>query len=275
MKVLIIGATGMLAKPVIEQLAGCKHSLRLFSRSIQASHFDDRYEIMQGDLFDPQNLSKAIEGCDAIHINISKLDEGEAVELIARAAQEHKIKLISYVSGATVCKENSWFWMISQKYKAEQAIKQSGVPYLIFRPSWFFESLELFIRNNKAAVIGKQPHANAWVAAADFARMLSTAYQDPSKWNQILYVLGPKKYQVKSLLEAYCKERHPDITKVSNAPIGLIKLIGWLSRNKELKLAVDIFSYFEKTQEPQVPIDTGSSSYWPHTDFNRWMETKT
>ncbi len=48
--------------------------------------------------------------------------------------------------------------MIDKKYRAEQAIIQSGIPYLIFRPTCFFESLGLMVRNGKAMVIGKHPN---------------------------------------------------------------------------------------------------------------------
>ncbi|NJO89053.1 MAG: SDR family oxidoreductase [Chloroflexia bacterium] len=58
MKVLIIGATGMLAKPVIEQFDKKGFELRLFSRSIEISAFSAKHEIIQGDVFNPNDLAK-------------------------------------------------------------------------------------------------------------------------------------------------------------------------------------------------------------------------
>ncbi|NJO89054.1 MAG: NAD(P)H-binding protein [Chloroflexia bacterium] len=78
-----------------------------------------------------------MEGCDTIHINLSKLDEALATEEIVKVAKQKGIKLISFVSGSTVAEENRWFWMIDNKFKAEQSIINSGIHYLIFRPSWF------------------------------------------------------------------------------------------------------------------------------------------
>lgn len=68
------------------------------------------------------DLVKAIKGCDAIHITLSQLDEYSAVKRIVDTAKNNgNIKLISFVSGATVCEENrSQLALIDAKYRSEQ-----------------------------------------------------------------------------------------------------------------------------------------------------------
>ncbi|MEZ4998504.1 MAG: hypothetical protein R2758_13920 [Bacteroidales bacterium] len=39
--------------------------------------------------------------------------------------------------------------------KIEQIVMQSGLSWFIFRPTWFFESLGMFVRNGKASVLGR------------------------------------------------------------------------------------------------------------------------
>ena len=53
MKILVIGASGMLAGPAIRKLDEAGFELRLFSRTVKPSMFINDYEIMQGDLFRP------------------------------------------------------------------------------------------------------------------------------------------------------------------------------------------------------------------------------
>ena len=137
-KILVIGASGMLAGPVIRKLDEAGYELRLFSRSVKPSMFINDYEIVQGDLYNPADLDKAVHGCDAIHISISNVDEVSATEAILESARKNNIKRISMVSGATVAEENRWFNFIGKKFGAEQLIIQSGIPYFIFRPTWFF-----------------------------------------------------------------------------------------------------------------------------------------
>ena len=274
MKVLVVGATGMLAKPVIGQLAKQGFDLRLFSRSVTPSMFPEKFEIVKGDVFNPSDLQEAVYGCDAIHISISKVSEFRATEAIIKAAQQNSVGLISYVSGCTVAEENRWFPMVDEKYRAEQAIIQSGIPYLIFRPTWFFESLDLMIRNGKAMMIGSQPNPYRWIAADDFASMIAEAYKKQEIRNRIIYALGPEYYYMKNLLLKYGKHLHPEIKSVSVTPIWLMKLMAVMTGKKELKMIASMFSYFEKVKEPRHVEDANTKLKKPETNFDKWLKSK-
>jgi len=272
MKVLIIGASGMLAKPVIKHFDKQGFQLRLFSRTVDSKMFNKPFEIVNGDIFNPLDLEKAIDGCDAIHINISKVDEEKATKAIVDIAKKKNIKLISIITGCTVLPENRWFELIDKKYKAEQIIINSGIPYLIFRPTWFFESLDLMVRDGKAFLMGKQLNPYHWVAAEDYASQLVNAYQKDVVRNKAFYVFGPEEYVMKDLLEKYCKNRFPEIKKVSSIPIWMIKIIAILSGNKELQNAVSMFAYFEKVKEAGNANETNNLLGKPQTTFNKWLE---
>lgn len=140
MKVLVIGASGLLAGPVIRQLDEKGFDLRLFSRTVKPSMFINDYDIVRGDVFNHDDLVKAMTGCDAVHISISTTDDVRATAAITDLAKKKGIRLISLISGCTVSEENRWFKFIDDKSKMEQMIIQSGIPYFIFRPTWFFES---------------------------------------------------------------------------------------------------------------------------------------
>lgn len=271
MKILIIGASGMLAKPVIEYLDKEKFQLRLFSRTVKNSMFKKDYDILQGDVFNANDLERAMSGCDAVHISLSNIDEAKATEAIIESAKKNQIKIISYVSGCTVSNENRWFKMIDNKYLAEQAIIKSGIQYMIFRPTWFFESLDLMIRNGKATVIGKQPNSFHWVAAEDFARMITTAYKKSEALNKIFYILGPEPFLMKKLLEKYCRENFAGIKKVSTVPIGMMKFIAILSRNTQLKFVAEMFAYFEKVKEVCDTKETNLLLGKPEITFDNWL----
>jgi uncharacterized protein YbjT (DUF2867 family) len=271
MKILIIGASGMLAKPVIEYLDKQKFQLRLFSRTVKNSMFEKDYDILQGDVFNANDLERAMSGCDAVHISLSNIDEAKATEAIIESAKKNQIKIISYVSGCTVSNENRWFKMIDNKYLAEQAIIKSGIQYMIFRPTWFFESLDLMIRNGKATVIGKQPNSFHWVAAEDFARMITTAYKKSEALNKIFYILGPEPFLMKNLLEKYCRENFAGIKKVSTVPIGMMKFIAILSRNTQLKFVAEMFAYFEKVKEVCDTKETNLLLGKPEITFENWL----
>jgi uncharacterized protein YbjT (DUF2867 family) len=274
MKVLIIGASGMLAKPVIQHLENAGFQLRLFSRSVNQSMFNKDYEMVQGDVFNQNDLDKAMNGCNALHISLSNLNEALAAKAIVDIALQKEIKLISTVSGCTVAENNRWFSMIENKYQAEQSIINCGIPYMIFRPTWFFESLNLMIRDGKAMLLGKQPNPSHWVAADDLARMVATAYKKPEAKNKIFFIFGPEQYLMKDLLEKYCKLRYPEIKKVSTVPIWMIEIIAILTGNKELKGVASLFAYFEKVNELGNSDETNKLLGKPETTFEQWIHSK-
>lgn len=272
MKILIIGATGLLAKPVIEQLDLEGHDLVLFSRSIRTNNFSESFLTVQGNVFNPDDLQKAMQGCEAVHLSISRVDEAKAMNAVIREAKNAGIKLISYVSGATVAEENRWFPMTDAKFRAEQSLINSGIPYLIFRPTWFFESLERMVRDGRASVIGNQKNPYHWVSAMDFAKMVAKSYEIKEAENQIFYVLGPESMLMEEAMEKYRAAKHPEIKKVSKTPIGMLKFIAWLSRNKELKSLLPMFEYFEKVPEMG---DTKMASEFlmkPTTTLEEWLK---
>jgi uncharacterized protein YbjT (DUF2867 family) len=274
MKILVIGASGLLAKPVIRHMDKAGFQLRLFSRSVNQSMYDKEFEMVQGDVFNLNDLNKAMTGCDAVHISLSTANEALAAKIVTDSALQKGIKLISTISGCTVSVENRWFPMIENKYQAEQTIINSGIPYMIFRPTWFFESLDLMIRDGKAMLLGKQPNPSHWVAADDFARMVATAYGKPEAKNKIFFIFGPEQHLMKDLLEKYCKLRYPEIKKVSSVPIWMMKMIGLFTGNKQLKGVASLFAYFEKVNELGNPDETNALLGKPIITFENWIQSK-
>lgn len=269
-KVAILGASGLVAQETIRAFANADFQLRLFSRSIEVEKYPN-HEVVKGDVFNDKDLESAVESCDAVHITLAQLDELKAVERIIKAAKKHNIKLISYVSGATVCKENTWMSFIEAKYKSEQLIKASGIPYLIFRPTWFMESLSLMIQDGKANVMGKQPLKIRWIASKDFGQLLVKAYQKTDSFNQEFSTYGPESLTLKEALEKYIKVKHPEISKVQNAPFWLLKIIAFISGNKQLKEFIPLFEYFEKTKEAGDPTNSDTLLGKSKTTLEQWL----
>lgn len=273
-KVLVIGASGLLAGPVIRKLDEKGFDLRLFSRSVNPSMFVNDYDIMRGDVFNIADLEKAMNGCDAVHISISTDDDVRAVTGIVEMAKKKEIRYISLISGCTVSEEDRWFKFIDDKMKIEQIVMQSGFSWFIFRPTWFFESLGMFVRNGKASVLGRLTDRYHWVAADDMGKMVAEAYSTPGAEDRVYFVYGPERYTMKEMLGKYCGALHPEIKTVNETPLLPLKIIAFLTRNRKLKFAVSLFGYFEKVKEPEVPEADLALLGRPATDFDSWVRSK-
>lgn len=271
MKILVIGASGLLAGPVIRKLDEKGNDLRLFSRSVKPSMFVNDYEIVQGDVFSVADLEKAMSGCDAVHISLASADDVKAVANIIGVSKKKGVSRISLVSGCTVSEENRWFKFTDDKFRTEQMIMQSGIPYYIFRPTWFFESLHMFVRNGKASVLGNLTERYHWVAADDLGVIVANAYSTAGAENMIYYVYGPERYTMKEMLAKYCRVLHPEIRTVGETPLLPLKVIAFLTRNRQLKFVASLFGYFEKVEEPEVPEADLALLGRPATDFDNWV----
>ena len=180
--ILVVGGTGMLGEPVARRLCADGHHVRIFTRSLEKAQarFGAEYEVVAGDVEDLPSLQAALQGCQGVHINLEGgLDpdlERRGTENTARAAAKAGIQRLTYLSGTSVTKENCWYAGTKAKFEAEAAIRASGVPYTIFQATFFMETLPRFVRGTRASILGSQPHPWHWVAADDYARMVSKAY---------------------------------------------------------------------------------------------------
>ncbi len=241
--ILVIGGTGMLGEPVARRLHADGYCVRILTRrpDSASARFKDGYEIAAGDVEDPHSLDLAMRGCQGVHVS---LHDGTKPDLerigginTALAAAKARISRITYLSGASAIPENCWFADTKTRYEAEAAIRASGVPYTIFKASWFMESLNRLVHGKLAFVFGPHRKAWRWVAADDFARMVSAAYATSTAANKTLFVYGPQAYTIQEALRIYCAAAYPDVHLMS-MPFWMADIFAFLGRRRELQAAL-------------------------------------
>lgn len=273
--ILVIGGTGRLGEPVARRLRADGYSVHVFTRTPEKARakFGAEYEIVVGNVEDRLSLDAALKGCQGVHINLDGGPdpdlERRGVENIAQAAAKAGVQRISYISGATVREDNCWFAGTRAKFQAEAAIRASGVPCTIFKPTFFMESLPRYVRGNKASVIGNQPHPWHWVAVRDYARIVSKAYATLGAENKDLFIHGPEPYTLLEALKKYCAIVRPDAT-VSSLPLWVAAMMARLARQKELENALPFFRYTEKVREQGNPTEANTLLGAPLTTLEQW-----
>jgi uncharacterized protein YbjT (DUF2867 family) len=276
-KVLVIGGTGMLGEPVARRLRADGYQVRIFTRSLDKAQakFGAEYEAVAGDVEDQSALLAALQGCQAVHVNLDGgLDpdlERRGAENVARAAARTGVQRITLLSGTSVKEENCWYAGTKAKFEAEAAIRASGVPYTIFQATFFMETLPRFVRGTRASILGSQPHPWHWVAADDYARMVSKAYVTPGVANKTLHVFGPQPWTTRQALQTYCDIARRD-AKVGAIPFWMASLIAGLSRDKELEAVLPFFRYSEKVAEAGDPAEANALLGAPPTTLEQWCK---
>ena len=272
--ILVLGATGTLGQPVSYALKEAGFQVRIMTRDLQKARkvFDNSFEMVAGDPMDPACLEEALDGCYGVHISFPTEVEQQVAETVAKLAPRHGVERITYISGATVAEEHRWFPMIDRKFLAEKAIQESGIPYTIFAPTWVMDGLPMFVNQGQAFVFGKQPYPYHWVAADDIARMVSTAYGLEEAANKRFILHGPEAIRLHEALRRYCAVFHPEIKSVSSMPFWLVKLLGTITGNRELKGAGEMMSYFEKVGEDTSLAKLDGIIDAPTMTLDTWLQ---
>src|SRR5512143_2733079 len=112
--ILVLGATGMLGKPVAYALKAAGFQVRIMSRDSRKARkmFDSTFQTILCDPTNPDCLEAAMEGCYGVHISRPTEAEQQVAETVAKAAFRQGVQRITYISGATVAEENRHFPMV-------------------------------------------------------------------------------------------------------------------------------------------------------------------
>jgi uncharacterized protein YbjT (DUF2867 family) len=275
--ILVIGGTGMLGEPVARRLQADGYRVRILSRAPDKARarFGDSFEVVAGDVEDLASLGRALEGCQGVHVNLPGFPplEVNGTANVARCAAQAGVSRLTYLSGASVCPKNAWFPLTRAKLEAEAAIRAAGVPYTIFQPTWFMESLRRFTDGRWAIVFGRAPLPFHWVAASDYARMVSRAYDTPAAADKQFPVFGPEAYTMREALTRYCAIAYPNL-RVRTVPFWLAWMIAILGRQADLRAALPILRYCEKVGEEEDPAEANALLGAPTTTLEEWSRAQ-
>lgn len=275
-KILILGSTGMLGAPVARRLKADGFEVRLIARDPGKARvmFDDGYEILAGDVTDLGRLEEALAGCQGVHISVGGPVDQLSAENVVALAPRLGLERVTYNSGATVFEQNRWFPMAEQKLNAEKAIRESGLPFTIFCPTWPMEQLPRLAMGGKPLIIGDRPVTYHWFAADDLAHMVSNAYQSEEAMNRRFVIHGPQAMTMVEAMERYCQAFHPEVESVSMMPIDAAKSMAASTGNDMLMFFAELMAYFDKVGEMGDPTEANQLLGAPSTTLDEWIEKR-
>ncbi len=188
-------------------------------------------ELISGDLRSVSDIRRAAQGCETVYLNLSTANtrapfrpELDGTGNVIKALEERPEVTIAKIS-ALEAGDTGGKWPDSdQKMEAENALKNSGNPYLIFRPTWFFESLPLFIQNRRLLIFGWGLKPVYWIAGADYARMVCAAFKQRVQ-NRVYNVQGPEALTLEEAARRFLDLFMPQV-KILTLPIFFLKAAG-------------------------------------------------
>lgn len=176
MTIGITGATGQLGRLVIEQLKkqGLGDQVIALVRD-PAKAADLGVTARQADYNQPDTLDSALAGIDRLLL-ISSNDlsapglRAKQHKAVIEAAKRAGVKLLAYTS---LLHADRWTLPFADDHKAtEQALKESGVPFVLLRNGWYTENYTAFLDGvlKAGAVYSSSKDGKiSWAARRDYA----------------------------------------------------------------------------------------------------------
>lgn len=153
-KVLVAGGTGFIGSYVVRKLLERGHQVAVLSRHPERARgtVPAGVELRAGDVADLASLERAMAGMEAVVSTVQFPNhpvqnprkgytyiavDGEGTIRQVEAARRAGVRHFIYLGGAGTREGQTSPWF-QAKLIAERAIRESGVPYTIFRPSWVY-----------------------------------------------------------------------------------------------------------------------------------------
>jgi uncharacterized protein YbjT (DUF2867 family) len=271
-KILVLGATGMLGKPVTRKMIDMGNQVIVLARDADKAHqiFGNDAVVIPGSALNRENVRAAMAGCDAVHVSLPQKSELSVTQYVIDIGKAIGLKRITYISATTVCEENCWFDLINVKLRTESLIQSCGIASTIFCPTWVMETMYNFIRGNRAALIlGRNPPPLHFVAAADLGKMVAASYEDDRALGKRLFVHGPESLTLPDAFGRFVNACYPG-QKIMHLRLWQAKLIAKLNNSEELPDAIKLIDYFDRVRELGDPAEANTLFGAPSTTLDNW-----
>lgn len=229
MRVFLTGATGFVGSHLLEHLLNEGHSVTALVRDANSRKAGEatrppasanaRVELFQGDVADASGLEDGIRGCDAVvHLVGIIAEVGESTfervhvrgtENIVQAAKRAGVKRFVQMS-AIGARPNGVSEYQTSKYRAEEAVRNSGIPFVILRPSIIFGPRDGFV-NQMAQVMKSAPFVRPVVGSGrsrfrpiyvrDVARCFVDALTNNAASGRTVHLVGAEELTFEELLK--------------------------------------------------------------------------
>jgi uncharacterized protein YbjT (DUF2867 family) len=238
-KILIIGGHGMLGRPVVRRLLKDGFSVSVMARSAAKAKavLPKETAVLAGDLESVSSLDQALQGQQAVYLSVDTTakmkfkPETEGLANLIAALKNHPstrlIVLSAYGQSFPDAANYPW-WHVRLKYEAQMMTERSGLAWTLLEPTWFLESLPLFVKGRSFTSIKGSQMRPYWIAGDDMGRILSKALLKNLGVGERIPVQGTESMTLLEAGQRFAAATDPTIS-VKEIPLWLIRAIGVVS----------------------------------------------
>lgn len=174
-KVIVIGASGSLAKVVIDKLKENQEiELTLFARSKNRISNTSSINVIEGDAQNFMDVAKAIENQDIVYVNLAGNLENMAKNIV-KAMQVKGVNRIIAISSIGIYETPLKSILVPYR-KLADVIENSDLDYTILRPDWFTNTNEV----DYAITHKGKPEIGSAISRKSIADFISKLVENPT-----------------------------------------------------------------------------------------------
>ena len=271
MKVVLAGAYGNLGADIFKTLLKEGHevvALDMMQRDLELS---GNYSFTKVDVTKPETLKGTCDGADVVITTVG-LTKGSATISnydidyqgnlnILNEAKKAGVKHFTYIS---VIKADMApkVPMVHAKFLFEQKLKESGLTYVIHRPTgYFYDIVKVFrpmIEKGEVTLLGKEPVYCNVISTENFADFIVKHMLDE---NQTYSISGTETYSYEDIARM-CFEAAGKEPVIKRAPVWLFDVLALVNKfKKNGKEALIRFSKFTLSQDMVGSTRYGDMSF--------------
>jgi len=237
MSLLIIGGTGTLGRQVALQALTKGYQVRCLVRNLRKANFLKEWgaELVYGDLTLPETLPPCLRGITAVidastsrpyDLSTMKKIDWDGKLALLEASKTANIQHFVFCSALNL-EQFPNIQLLAMKQGIEVKIKESGIPYTIFRLTGFYqglieqyaipilEDLPIWITNESTCV--------SYMDTQDIAKFCLRTLQLPKTRNKTFFLGGPKGWLSSEIIKL-CEQLAGQSAKVKKISVSILKI---------------------------------------------------
>lgn len=272
MKVVLAGAYGKLGSEILKELVRTGHEV-LACDMVQHEVLgvdEKKIKFVKINVMQPETLIGICNGADVVisTVGLTTTSTISNYEIdykgnlnILEEAKKAQVKHFVYIS-VIKANEAEDVPMVNAKFLFENALKASGLDYVIHRPTgYFYDIVKVFkpmIEKGSVSLLGKKSVSCNVVHTPDFAHFIVETMLEKN----VTYNVGGKETYTYEEIARMCFEAAGKKAVIKRAPVWLFSILANLPKNKKNgKWAIIRFSKFTLTNDLVGDTKVGESSF--------------
>ena len=238
MSLLIIGGTGTLGRQIVLQALTKGYQVRCLVRNFRKASFLKEWgvQLVYGDLSRPETIPPCLKGITAIiDASTSRANELDSLKKVdwdgklclIEAAKVANIKRFIFFSAQNV-EQFENIPLMKLKNGIEIKLKQSNIPYTIFRLTGFYQGLieqyAIPILENLPIWVTNENTYISYMDTQDIAKFCLRSLQIPQTTNQTFLLSGSRGW-VSSEIISLCEQLAGQEAKIQRIPLFVLKFV--------------------------------------------------